>query len=515
MGFNMPYQKERENDEKKSAVSKKFYKPLPNGAGTSVSNDVIIPLFSPNTWAMFNPTPEQAARYGFAGGGGLVSLSASDPLETFYFRLLTHSIDKFSRPDGSVGYAQVICPIEMNKYLVGIGKNPMFEAPRCAFCEEEAKSWESHNEHWESLGVDKKKLSKEGYRDFINSHSALASSRDQARKFQADARFVVSVFDHAKAIGQRPRDEGESAIEHQIWFAPKAIFDGLCAIYDAGAAFFSPGPQGFPIVSITKNTQDCKAGDMRNTKYSVNFVGKHHAYDPQWTAYLLNKQAMVDPTEFVHFVSYEEGLFYVANMRESAHAPAQPTQAQVPQGYAAPAPQGYVPQAPQGYAPQAPQGYTPPPPQMPQGAPQPPQGYPSAPQPPQMPQGVPPVPSAPQMPQGVPQAPPGYVPQAPQMPQGMPPGTPPTAMPPGGMIPQGMPPMGAPPSAMPPGAMPPAAGAPAGAPPGPPIPMQAPVAPPASSPVPVIGQVQGGGQPPAPPTDRTPPGGDPVRRRSW
>jgi hypothetical protein len=492
-GFNMPYQKERENDEKKGVTSKKIYKPLPVSAGQVVANDVIVPLFSPNNWKLFNPTPEDARRYGLAGGGGLVSLSAADPLVTFYFRLLSHSIDKFSHPDGRVGYGQVVCPIEMNKYLVGLGKGPMFDQPRCAFCEEEQRMWDYYNSLWEARGVDKKSLSKDGYKDFMNRNPEFSGARDQARKFQADARFIVSIFDHAKNIGVRPKDEGETSVEHQIWFAPKAIFDGLVAVYEAGGEngfrFFEPNAQGMPIIAVTKNTQDCKQGDMRNTKYAVSFVGKHYAYDPNWLSYILNPATMVDPSEFVHLIDYEAARFYVTNMRESSYSGAHPAPAPSQTTYSMPQP----PSPPQGM-PQA----APPPPQppgMPQGMPQ------AAPPPPPPPQGVPPM-SAPLTPAAVS----GY-PQM-QMPPGMPPMSMPQGMPPSMGVPQGMPPMGAPPAGMPPSAMPP----------GPPIPMQAPIQPPTpmTSPVQIVtppGTPPPGGAPP----DRTPPAGEdpPGKRRSW
>gem|GEM_PF-5418696 len=471
MGFNMPYQRDRENEEKKGTTSKKLYKPLPNSAGQIVSNDVVIPLLSPNTWVLFNPTPEIAARYGYACNGGLVSLSAADPLESFYFKLFVHSVDKFTRPDGSQGFGEVLCPVQMNKYLIGLGKGGMFERPHCAWCEEEQRMWDYYNGLWDARGINKKGLSPEGYKAFMKSEQGkdFADAREQAYRFGAKIKYLTPIFDHAKKVGQRPLDEGETNVEHQIWFAPKAIFDGLCAVFDAGGDngfhFFAPNAQGMPIITITKNTQDCKPGDMRNTKYTVSFVGKHFAYDQNWLGYILNQKAMVDPSEFIHLVTHEEADFYVAGMRDP-HLGAHPSSfAQTPQP--------------------APVQAAPPPPAMPQ-----------VPQPPVMPAGMPPM-AAPQPPA----LPPVNYPMG-MAPAGMPPSVPAGAPP---AMPAGMPPMM--PSGMPPAGMPPMA-----APPGPPIPMQAPVQQPVqmAPPVQVIA-------PPAAPPDRTPPAGEdpPGKRRTW
>ena len=115
--FTMPYKKEREQDEKKT-TSLDIWKALPLKYGSSHHNEVILPLFTPHTWKLFNPTSEEVQRYGLMGSGGLTSMDVNDPINTFYFRLQVHSVYNFNRPDGSSGYSQVICPIQMNKYLV-------------------------------------------------------------------------------------------------------------------------------------------------------------------------------------------------------------------------------------------------------------------------------------------------------------------------------------------------------------------------------------------------------------
>ena len=515
--FTMPYQKEKESDEKNSSSwDKRLFKPLPDKAGLIVNNDVIVPLFSPHNWKLFNPTPEDAQKYGMVGSG-LVSMNPTNPIHTFYFRLPVHNIQNFNHPDGSVKrFAQVVCPIALNRYLVeSLGRGPLFESPRCAFCEQEQRHWDAFNARWENCGTDKSTLSKEGYWKFIDDDDILSAEREGTRKFGVNTRYVISVFDHAKFVGTRPLDDGETGVEHQIWFAPKGIYTKLLQLYEAGGPggfrFFEPTLQGFPILFVSKDTSKCKAGDMRNTEYNVGFVNRYHPYPPEWVEYIQNSEAKVDPSEFVHLITYEDGRYYVESQqssnRNSAGTPVAGAPPAMGSGVSGFAPPVGIPQGiPQSVSPGSvsPDGYAAPVGAVPQGAPPvgaPPVGAPPVGAPP-VAMGAP-IPAQPQVGAPVPSTatPGGPVPVvAPVATQGAPlPAAPPAGMPPAVQPPSGAtasPPMGTPPGV--PGAAP--AVAPAGA------PLAVPGAPPATTAAPV-------GSPP----DRTPPGGQdpPGRRRSW
>jgi len=519
--FTMPYQKEKELDEKSGSTrDKRIYKPLPDKAGQSINNDVVIPLFSPHNWKLFNPTPEDAQKYGMVGSG-LVSMNPSDPVHTFYFRLPVHNVQNFSHSDGSVKrFAQVICPIALNRYLIeSLGRGPLFNSPRCAFCEQEQRHWDAFNARWETCGTDKSTLSKEGYWKFIDGDLILSAEREGTRKFGVDTRFVISIFDHAKFVGTRPLDDGETGVEHQIWFAPKSIKQGLLQLYEAGAGgfrFFKPTEQGFPILYVNKNTKECKATDMRPTKYDVGFANNYHPYPPEWLEYLQNSGAMVDPSDFVYLVTYEEARYHVASQQSVSSnvvsPSAQPAAGAPPAGVpgavgappvafsppgAAPASAGVPPGSvsPDGYA--APQGV------LPQGAPPVDTVSPGAPQgaPPVAPQGAP-IPAQPPAAAGAPPTatPGGPVPVVgPVTTQGAPAfGAPPAGTPPTVQPPSGVPGASAAPTAAPPAV--PGAGVPAGA------PVAVPGAPPATT-APATG---------TPPDRTSPAGGDPPgTRRKW
>lgn len=478
VGFNMPMDKERDGNERKgggSSISKSIFKPLPDKAGQIGNNDVIIPLFSPNNWSIFNPTPEIARKYGMVGGGGLVSLDANDPLTTFFFRLRVHNVSKFQRPDTSIGFSSVICPIAMNKYLDTLGYGPMFENPRCAFCEEEQRHWDITNARWEEKklqGTDKDNLTNDGYWETIKNDPILSAERKITDELKVRDRFVVSVFDHAKFTGQRPKDEDEDSVAHQIFFAPNAVYDGLFSLYkaggEAGFRFFDPTPQGFAIVTVVKNTTKCSV-DMRNTQYSVTFLNKYYQYSQEWVDYIMNQSLMVDPSEFVYMVTYEESKMYATQYQSSRNDFQAPSTTPVPGAAPGSVPEGFTapqtPQVPQAQVPVQAPVFAPP-----TGAVAPPVAPPTAP----VPSVVTPT-------------------------QAVPPGAPPTRA-----VPMGAPPAGVPPTAVPLGTPPVPV-----TPPVAPVPVQAPVAP-VQAPVPVVGAAQ------AQIPDRSlPPGSPPGQRRKW
>ncbi len=513
-GFNMPHENETKVYDNKEGGGgpASLFKPLPNEAGTVVNNDVVVPLFSPHTWKMFNPSEADAERYGLVNAG-LVALTAAQPLKTFYFMLPVHRVPKFTRPDGTVKFSQVLCPIEMNKYMIeGMQRGPMFQQPRCAFCEEVGRQWEVENARWEELaataGVDKKKLSKKGYWDQIEADPVLSKARGVISKLKVSNRYVISIFDHAKFVGQRPMEEGETAVGHQTWLAPKAVKEKLLNLYTAGGPdgfpFFEPTAQGWAVLSVVKDTSNCMAGNLLNTKYDVMFVNRYHQYDDAWNAYLTDVSAMADPSDLIYMATYEEGNFYLAQEQTSsnqyASSGAPPAQSTQPAAQLPVAPPVSTPPTGQaaGGQPAMPPGGGPsvnaPPAGVPAGMP------PGAPAPAPAPASAPPMaqpPAAAPAPVAQPAAAPVAAPAGPPIPAQPPAAQPapavgssvPIVSP--GAPPAGAPPMGAPPMAQPAGAPPPPAAAPNGAPP---------VAQPAGA-----------------PPDRTPPVGEdpPGRRREW
>ena len=498
--FTMPYQRERENEDRKGGKGpKELWKPLPTAEGQLHYNNVLIPLFTPHYWKMFAPTEEMRTKLRMAPAqNGLVALDAARPIYTFYFKLVTHQVDKFNRPDGSTGYGQVLCPHGMNDYLVqSLGLNPMFETPvRCAHCEEEQRQWERFDMRWKELGVDRKTLSREGYREYLDRDPVLKSIREMARKVEQQEKYFIGIFDHDKFTGVRtPGEDEDPGTAHQGWFAPKSVHEKLIRLYDGGAqsgspaqglSFFQTTSSGFPVVSLVKDTMKCKKGNLRDTKYDAVFSNKFHQYPAEWLAYIQNYQAMVDPTNLlVHLITYEEGQYYVSQLKSSGND-YQPNQQQMTGGA-----QAMPPGMPPGMPPAG----------MSYGAP--------AQQPMMMPQGMmspPPLPpgSNPLMPPSQPQ----YGQVQPPVPMGAPPvpmGAPqqqyaqPPMMPVPGMPPQGMPPQGMP--AMTPGIAPPAGMPPMATPPN--MPMQAPQGAPLPQGMPPAGQVPMGmppvpQQPPAP-----------------
>jgi len=538
MSINMPIQQESDFESKKGGGGtppKELWRGLPLKAGTSHTNNVLIPAFSPHNWEMFNPTPEMAQKYRMVGSG-LQGMVADNPLTTFYFKMPVHAVPNFQRPDGSIGFSDVLCPIELNKYLVeAIGRNPLFAAPvRCAHCDEEKRRWDAHNAQWDAIGIDKKSLSTDGYRAQIDGDPVLKSTRKAARDMQVRDRYVLSIFDLDKMLGVRPLDDGETGVEKQIWLSPVRIKDKLVNLWNARLNFCENTQAGFPVLGITKDTHKCTANNMMKTEWDVIAVGRFQQLEEAWINYITDMASMVDPSKFVHMVTYEEAMYYIQSASEDDQGGNSYEQGTAPVGNPAGFPQGSSPvvappgmgggmppgmgggMPPTSSTPMMPASYSPVDP-----AGMPPQGMPPQGMPPQgmPPQGMPPQGMPPQgmPPQGMP--PQGMPPQG--APAGMPPqGMPPQGMPPQGMPPQGMPPQGAPagmpPQGMPPQGMPPQGMPPQGMPPqgGPPVPAQ-PAAPqgiPASSPV---NTIPAASDPPSRGPAPPPAGGEGPAKRRW
>jgi hypothetical protein len=463
--YNMPHKKDLEGGG--GGSSKKLYRPLPEKAGSKVANEVFISLFSPTNWKMFNPSAEDAQKYGIRGGGGLVSLPPE--LATFYFKIPVHQVSDFVRPDGSVGFSYVICPIKLNKYLVEFLEfEPMFENPRCAHCEKEQEWWNEHNKRWAELGYDddtKKHLDNTGYNNIIDNDPVLKKTRSVARSYKTNDRYIINIFDHAKWSSARPLDDGQTSVEFQLWFAPRSIFEKLMNIYETtGIAFFDTSqPDGVTVISVIKDTTECSDRDLRRTKYDA-LAGRKVVYPPELLGYLNDYGGMVDPSELVHFPVYEDMKHHLGGdspQSAATNAPAPqlasgvvpPPQPNMPNPGisqpSVPTPPGQAPAAP------APTPAAPAPASVPvPSAPAQHAGNPVAPVAPTMPvqptqpAGGPPIPPPPPAAPQPPQQQPASAPAATQAP---PPAPPVGATPQPGVAPDRVPPAANPPGINPPG----------------------------------------------------------------
>jgi len=368
--------KQDEAAEKNQGVSYQpinLFKPLPDVPGTTHTNEVFIPLFTPSSWSMFNPTEEQAQRIGMSTVNPFKH-PGDNELYTFYFKVATHTVPNYVRPDGSVGFATVVCPVKLNYYLEKhVSYKPLFINPRCPFCEAAGEAWNEHNDRWMALGIDKKNLSKEGYRTTIQNDPVLLETRERAYSFKVVDRIVMNVFDYAKFTGNRALSDGET-LGYQTWFTPKKVLDALVAVKDSADSHNTPAfydfysPNGLQLVNVAKNTERCTPGNFRDTTYSC-FPGVHVNFDDNWKVYLTNLANMPDPSGAFVILPYEEASVYAQKAVEPKTSYNQVPAQYNPQTDAKPVP----PQAP---APQAPPASA----QAPQTAPEPAVApYPSAP----------------------------------------------------------------------------------------------------------------------------------------
>ena len=392
------------------------YKPLPDEPGLTVHNKAVIGLVAPARWAMFNPTVDEIEKYGFTSTPVFPDIEWGH----LYFQVSTHRITNFSYPNGNTGFAYTVCPNEINKYLVeGLNLPPLFDTPvRCAYCEEKDRLWDVHKDAWESLGINRSDLSKDGYFDAMKKNDILQNTRDAARAATASARYILNIFDHDKFTGKRPMDEGQTALAWQSWYAPQSIYRGIQSLHtglqEAGqpAYFDFENPAGVNVLSIVKDTTGWTKSSKIKTEYSVQNMGERYQYPADWLAYLNNDEAYADPSGYLKVLSYEEQKYYISQMNESkpsynkkttvdmgAARPVPPVQMQVPPApqapVAAPTPVkvAQVPQMPPS-APVAvaPVGPTPPPPASPVAAP------------PRAVAPIPTLPTAPPQPQAAPPA---------------------------------------------------------------------------------------------------------------
>ena len=291
---------------------KELFRPLPTQDGKKANNKLLFLLFEPYRWRMFNPTQEMAQKYNLAyNNGGLVSVRPD--LCTFYWKLPYHGVDNFKRPDGSEGYTYLVCPKGMNQYLQTYNFDPLFLDDSCPYCDEAQKYWDIFGNRFAELGYDqdaKKALSTDQYRSLVDGDSVLKMARQSARNNQTQERYLLNVFDHSKFIGERPLDKEQSSVEHQLWIAPKKIFDDLIKIYEAEVEFYETEKSSeLCVVSVTK---DNSKGRTRS-EYSTTFSGKRHLYPQEWLAYINDMSARVDPTAFISLATRQEMQYYLGN----------------------------------------------------------------------------------------------------------------------------------------------------------------------------------------------------------
>jgi len=271
---------------------------------------VFFSLMTPSRWSLFNPTIEMVGRLGMVGSGNQL-LSVPSDLTTFSFKFPVHPIPNFRREDGTTGFVSVLCPVAFNDYLMKVhGYGALFDHPRCPYCEKSAEAWKTHNQRWEDLGYDqerKKGLGKDEYRRILDNDPVLKKSRQHARQFSTQDRYLVQVWDHSKFCGERPMDEGQENLQFQLWLAPKTVHDTLNMLYSDGSDFFDPSSElGVPMIKVTKDTSRCSGTDFSQTKYTL-FPGKVEKYPSDWVSYLDNEEAWPDPTgAMITLASYED-----------------------------------------------------------------------------------------------------------------------------------------------------------------------------------------------------------------
>jgi len=367
--MTMDMDRDEAADSSTQASALAMYKPLPVEAGAQYTNELFIPLFQPDTWSIFNQTPENAKRLGMSLDNPLV-VEGMPTLYTFFFKIPTHPVKNFQRPDGSMGFTSVVCPHKFNEYLdKNLGRKPLFTNPQCAFCEATTKAWGAHNERWEQVererSIVKKDLNKDGYLKIRKEDAGLAQTYKQAQMFRHQDRNILMTFDHGKFMGTRPTKEGEENV-YLPWFgAPKAVIATLKAQYKTAETYGNPAffdfsnPQGLQVLAVIKDTTQCSGQSMLLTEYSV-MTGPVYPYDESWRSYLTNLANMPDPTPLLTILPYAEQRVYASPHQDSYNQPvatpapqAAPVATPTADPVAAPAPQMTPPPAAQAPAPVA------------------------------------------------------------------------------------------------------------------------------------------------------------------
>ena len=93
--MNMPINRENEYNNNTGGGSgggpTKIYRPLPDKAKEKYDNELIIPLFNPSKWKLFNPTPDEIQMNNMVDNNGQPVGIPADLL-TFYFKLPVHGL---------------------------------------------------------------------------------------------------------------------------------------------------------------------------------------------------------------------------------------------------------------------------------------------------------------------------------------------------------------------------------------------------------------------------------------
>jgi hypothetical protein len=381
----MPVEREEAYEASKSTSESsmtRLFKPLPSQAGQRFDNELFFSLFTPEKWAIYNRSAEDRDLYGLTEFNPF-TVQGKPTINTFYFKVFCHNIENFVKRDGNTGYASVICPKNMNEYLVkALDRAPMFKEDSCPICKESARIWTLYNRRWEEMeaerGITRKGMTTEGKRNIAEADPQLKELYAIGRKKMVMEKYITSVFDHSKFSGKRSMDEGETTLSYQTFFAPKTIVDILKELWKAnstGQAFYSfDNPQGLQIVSVIKSTEACRGKNFRDTKYTTIQRGLVQ-YPEQWQGYLKNLDNAADPSDLLLLLTQADLAMYAQDGCAPSHnshptsynvqaAPAQPpvvpqmsrpqvSQMQVPS--VPQAPQMQVPQVPAMQVPQVPQ----------------------------------------------------------------------------------------------------------------------------------------------------------------
>ena len=378
--MNMPIEREKAAENQgKGDGNPSIYKPAPEEAGTSFTNELIIGLMLPGDWKMFNPDQSMIDMYGMTGAG--LALPDGSPLATFYLKIPVHGLSNYKRQDGSMGYTYVVCPNAMNEYLMNTFSGPpMFhDSVQCAFCQEQSRWYEVSNARWEELGLGIWDLKGDARTDKVKSDPVLSNASNMARKFRSMDRYAMSVYDYSKQIGARPLDEGQTYVNLQAWFSPKGVFESLRTHHEEGWDFYNlEKPEGVQVVRITKDTTEVTKQTPWKTKYSVTMSPQRIALQPELLTYIQDPANQVDPSKFITISSYEAMVAHIQGQNSSPSASSQnrtysaPSQPGIPSPPIAPSnahpvtsvgqapmPPAPVPAPPVGQAPMPPVG-TPP-----------------------------------------------------------------------------------------------------------------------------------------------------------
>jgi len=294
------YREKQENPNKGNTAMAKIYRPLPLVPKEEKPNRIFVPLMRPSDWKMFTSR------------GYSLRKPDGSPFDAFYLTLPLHRINNYS-DGGKARFSYILCNRKFNKFLVDVLDNEsLFEDDRCAFCEAEQQRWAEYNQLWETIGIDRKDLSKDGFQTALSTYPVLKSAYAQAKKLQPIDKNIINVFDLDKFTGMRPLDEGQQSVEYQYWATPKSIFDVLFEEASDGEDFYNTDPTtGLRVVRVKRDNSDCNGNDMSRTKYTAKVLKENVPASAEWLSYLDDTRNMVDASDYIPVLKYEEAVYYV------------------------------------------------------------------------------------------------------------------------------------------------------------------------------------------------------------